>query len=205
MTDPFGGPGRHRHDRTRGPDSRGPWFPRLMLDQLRGGGPALRRGGIRPLILAALAHKPMHGYEVIQALEAQSRGRWRPSAGSVYPSLQQLSDEGLVTSEEIEGRRTYSLTDVGRAAVAAAPADRWPWSRGVDRDAPDIRSLAVQLIGAGMQVQRMGSPAAQAEARTILVDARRRLYRLLADDEEAGAPTSDPENNLGATDGTTRG
>jgi DNA-binding PadR family transcriptional regulator len=173
-----------------------------MLDQLRGGGPALRRGGIRPLILAALAQKPMHGYEVIQALEAESGGRWRPSAGSVYPSLQQLSDEGLVTSEEIDGRRTYSLTDAGRAAAVAAPVGRSPWSRGADRDAPDIRSLAVQLVGAGMQVQRMGSPAAQAEARTILVDARRRLYRLLADDEGAGAPKSDADDNPGATDGT---
>ena len=181
-------------------NSRGPRFPRFMLDQLRGGGPALRRGGIRPLILAALANKPMHGYEVIQALEAESSGRWRPSAGSVYPSLQQLSDEGLVTSEEIEGRRTYSLTDAGRAAVAAAPADRSSWSRGVDRDAPDIRSLAVQLVGAGMQVQRMGSPAAQAEARRILADARRRLYRLLADDEEAGAHAGDPDDGPAATD-----
>jgi DNA-binding PadR family transcriptional regulator len=144
----------------------------------------------------------MHGYEVIQALEAESGGRWRPSAGSVYPSLQQLADEGLVTSEEIDGRRTYSLTDTGLAAVAAAPAGRSPWSRGVDRDTPDIRSLAVQLVGAGMQVQRMGSTAAQAEARKILVDARRRLYRLLADDEGAGAPTSDPDDNPGATDGT---
>jgi DNA-binding PadR family transcriptional regulator len=200
MTDPFGGPGRHRHDRTRGPESRGPWFPRLMLDQLRGGGPALRRGGIRPLILAALAQKPMHGYEVIQALEGESGGRWRPSAGSVYPSLQQLSDEGLVTSEEIEGRRTYTLTDAGRAAVAAAPAGRSPWSRGVDRDTLDIRSLAVQLVGAGMQVQRMGSPAAQTEARRILADARRRIYRLLAEDEEAGGDAGDPDEGPTATD-----
>ena len=207
MSDPFGGPGRHRHDRTRGPESGGPSFPRLLFDQLRTGGPALRRGGIRPLILAALAQKPMHGYEVIQALEARSGGRWRPSAGSVYPSLQQLADEGLVTSAEIEGRRTYSLTDAGRAAVAAAPADRSPWSRGADRDTPDIRSLAVQLVGAGMQVQRMGSPAAQTEARRILVDARRRLYRLLADDEGAGGPVGDADASPTGSDGTeaTRG
>ena len=144
----------------------------------------------------------MHGYEVIQALEAQSGGRWRPSAGSVYPSLQQLSDEGLVTSEEIEGRRTYSLTDAGRAAAATAPVGRLPWSRGVDRDAPDIRSLTVQLVGAGMQVQRMGSPAAQVEARRILADARRRIYRLLAEDEEASDPSSHPDASLEGSDGT---
>lgn len=205
MSDPFGGPGRHHHDRGRGPEFNGPWFPRLMLEQLRGAGPALRRGGIRPLILAALAQKPMHGYEVIQALEAQSGGRWRPSAGSVYPTLQQLADEGLVTSEEIDGRRTYSLTDAGRAAAAAAPVGRSPWSRGADRDAPDIRSLAVQLIGAGMQVQRMGSPAAQVEARRILVDARRRLYRLLADEEDAGDPTSHPDASPEGRDASPEG
>jgi DNA-binding PadR family transcriptional regulator len=149
----------------------------------------------------------MHGYEVIQALETESGGRWRPSAGSVYPSLQQLSDEGLVTSEEIEGRRTYTLTDAGRAAVAAAPAGRSPWSRGVDRDSPDIRSLAVQLVGAGMQVQRMGSPAAQAEARRILADARRRIYRLLAEDEETSDSSSHPDASPEGSDGTeaTRG
>ena len=205
--DPFGGPGRHRHDRTRGPESSGPWFSRQLVDHLRGGGPALRRGGIRPLILGALAQKPMHGYEVIQALETESGGRWRPSAGSVYPSLQQLSDEGLVTSEEIEGRRTYTLTDAGRAAVAAAPAGRSPWSRGVDRDSPDIRSLAVQLVGAGMQVQRMGSPAAQAEARRILADARRRIYRLLAEDEETSDSSSHPDASPEGSDATeaTRG
>jgi DNA-binding PadR family transcriptional regulator len=144
----------------------------------------------------------MHGYEVIQALEARSGGRWRPSAGSVYPSLQQLADEGLVTSEEIEGRRTYSLTESGRAAVAAAPLGRAPWSRGAERDTPDIRSLAVQLAAAGLQVQRMGSPAAQVEARRILVDARRRMYRLLADDDAADGPAADgPAADAPSADG----
>ncbi len=200
MSDPFRDSGRHVHGRARGPSSSGPWFPRLLFGDLRGGGPSLRRGEVRPLILAALAQKPMHGYEVIQALEARSGGRWRPSAGSVYPSLQLLADEGLVTSEEIDGRRTYSLSDAGRAAVAAAPIGRAPWSRGADQDTPDIRSLAVQLVGAGMQVQRMGSPAAQAEARRILVDARRRLYRLLADDDSAGDPAGDLDGGAGAPD-----
>ena len=94
----------------------------------RGG--MVRRGEIRPLILAVLATKPMHGYEVITELEAQSGGRWRPSAGSVYPTLQQLSDEGLVTSEEIDGRRVYALTDEGKAAAAAAPAPPGPMPAG---------------------------------------------------------------------------
>ena len=202
MSDQFHGPGRHPRARARGPASSGPWFPRLLFGDLRGGGPSLRRGEIRPLILAALSQKPMHGYEVIQALEARSGGRWRPSAGSVYPSLQQLADEGLVTSEEIESRRTYSLTESGRAAVAAAPLGRAPWSRGAERDTPDIRSLAVQLAAAGLQVQRMGSPAAQVEAHRILVDARRRMYRLLADDDAADGPAADgPAADAPSADG----
>ena len=86
----------------------------------------VRRGEIRPLILAVLATKPMHGYEVITELEAQSGGRWRPSAGSIYPTLQQLADEGLVTGEEIDGRRVYALTDEGKAAAAAGPAPPGP-------------------------------------------------------------------------------
>ena len=178
--------GRERGgERGRGPGFGGPWVPRLV-EQLRAGAPAMRRGEIRPLILGALAQKPMHGYEVIQELESQSGGRWRPSAGSVYPTLQQLEDEGMVTSQEVDGRRTYTLTDAGRASVAAAPASGSRWSHGSDRET-DIRALAVQLVGAVVQVQRMGSPAAKQEARTVLTEARRRMYRLLAEDDDPPA------------------
>ncbi len=126
----------------------------------RGG---VRRGEIRPLILAALARRPMHGYEVIQELEVQSGGRWRPSAGSVYPTLQQLSDEGLVTGSEIDGRRTYTLTDAGQAAAAAAPLSRPRWST------PNLMASrtcagSASRSGAVMQVQRVGSPSARREA-----------------------------------------
>jgi DNA-binding PadR family transcriptional regulator len=153
----------------------------------------VRRGEIRPLILAALTRRPMHGYEVIQELELQSRGRWRPSAGSVYPTLQQLSDEGLVTGTEIDGRRTYTLTDAGHAAASAAPPARGRWSDAERDSEPDLRRLGLQVVGAVMQVQRVGSPSARREANRILVDARRQIYRLLADDEaptaaETGAP-----------------
>jgi DNA-binding PadR family transcriptional regulator len=181
----------------RGPGSGGPWAPRFF-EQLRAGAPAMRRGEIRPLILGALAQKPMHGYEVIQELESQSGGRWRPSAGSVYPTLQQLEDEGMVTSQEVDGRRTYTLTDAGRASVAAAPSSGSRWSHGPDRE-PDIRALAVQLVGAVVQVQRMGSPAAKQEARTVLTEARRRMYRLLAEDEDPSA------NEAARTDGARTG
>ncbi len=185
----------HHREPRRGPENL-PYPIRELLRRGRGG--MIRRGEIRPLILQALGTKPMHGYEVIQELETQSGGRWRPSAGSVYPTLQQLADEGLVTSEEIDGRRTYTLTDEGRAAAAAAPARRG-WS-DVRSDADvNVRKLALQVARAVMQVQQEGSPRARAEAQRILTDARRQLYRLLAEDEDV-PPEADvaPED-----DGTT--
>ena len=147
------------------------------------GRPGVRRGEVRTLILGALAERPMHGYEVIQALEAKSRGAWRPSAGSIYPTLQLLSDEGLVSSEEVDGRRVYSLTDSGTQAVAENPAPTWD-EAGDDADkAPDIRRLAMELAAAVIQVQRVGSTRAKREATRILTDARKQMYRLLSEDE----------------------
>src|SRR6476659_2831154 len=74
-----------------------------------------RRGDIRTALLVALTDAPAHGYELIQRIEDKSEGAWRPSAGSVYPTLQLLEDEGLVTSTESDGKRVYSITDEGRA------------------------------------------------------------------------------------------
>jgi DNA-binding PadR family transcriptional regulator len=155
----------------------------------------VRRGEIRPLILGALEKKPMHGYEVIQELEAQSEGRWRPSAGSVYPTLQLLADEGLVTSEEVDGRRTYTLTDAGRSAASeaakASPRGRWA-ADDADRDGerePDVRRFIVDLASAAIHVHRVGSPAAKREVARILGDARRQVYRLLSEDEPADTGT----------------
>jgi len=182
--------GRQRHERherhefERGARNLQSWlFGRL--DPFGGGRPSVRRGDIRPLILTVLQKEPMHGYQVIQELEAQSGGRWRPSAGSVYPTLQQLEDEGLVKSAEVDGRRVYSLTDEGKSAAAAATTatPRWRDTEGM-RDARDIRALAMQLVGAVLQVSKAGSPKARQEAREILIDARRRMYRLLAEDTD---------------------
>ena len=150
----------------------------------RSGGRSVRRGNVRVAILSVLQQQPMHGYQVIQELETRTDGRWRPSAGSIYPTLQLLEDEGLLTSEVVDGRRTYSLTDDGRKAAEEHPmaGDRW-----LETDAagepPDLRRLAASVMEAVMQVRRIGTPEANATAREILTDARRRLYRLLADDE----------------------
>jgi len=72
-------------------------------------------GDLKYVILKLLRDKPMHGYEVMKALEEQTHGCYRPSPGSVYPTLQWLEDEGLVRSEEREGKKVYSITEQGRA------------------------------------------------------------------------------------------
>src|SRR3954465_5608484 len=77
----------------------------------------VRRGDVRSAILALLDDRRMHGYERIQELEERTGGRWKPSAGSIYPTLQLLEDEGLVTPEEVDGRKVYSLTDSGEKEV----------------------------------------------------------------------------------------
>jgi DNA-binding PadR family transcriptional regulator len=140
----------------------------------------VRRGNVRFAILAALKDQPMHGYQVIQELEARTRGRWRPSAGSVYPTLQLLEDEGLLSSQEIDGRRTYSLTDAGRTAADEHPMSPEGWLDDEGAVAPELRSVAM----AAAQIERIGNADTRVAAREILVDARKRLYRLLADDGE---------------------
>src|ERR671937_22863 len=91
--------------------------------EMRGGrGPGrgrhrVRRGDVRSAILALLDDRSMHGYEMITELEERTGGRWRPSAGSIYPTLQLLEDEGLVKDEEVEGKRVYSLTESGGEAA----------------------------------------------------------------------------------------
>jgi len=176
-------PRGHHRDPRWGPDPRMRFGFREMFGGQRFGRGPIRRGDIRLLILATLAARPMHGYEIIQELEARSGGRWRPSAGSVYPTLQQLADEGLVTSQEVEGgRRTYTLTDEGRAAASVGPVPD-PWSQADSGPETDVRKVGLQLLQAVVQVERIGSVRARQETMRILAEARRQVYRLLADDE----------------------
>jgi DNA-binding PadR family transcriptional regulator len=183
------GPRRHGTHSSRRDPGRA-WFREFMLD-FRHGRPSVRRGDVRTAILAALKDEPMHGYQVIRVLEERSGGHWRPSAGSIYPTLQQLEDEGLVRSEEVDGRRTYRLTDEGQTEADSLAATESPLVAvrlGVSDDSsPDVRRDAIELARAAMQVAKVGSPAAIGEAHRLLVAARRELYRLLADDEPAEA------------------
>jgi len=140
----------------------------------------MRRGDIRTAVLAVLAEQPGHGYEVIQSLEEKSGGAWRPSPGSIYPTLQLLEDEGLVRAEERDGKRVYELTDAGRAESTKRLEDAGgpPWQTG----GPDFRGLIGGIAMAYKQVQMAGSPTQVEQATEILKDARRELYRLLAED-----------------------
>jgi DNA-binding PadR family transcriptional regulator len=72
------------------------------------------RGDLKYMILKLLSKKPMHGYEVMRALEEESGGCYSASPGSVYPTLQMLEDQGYVVCKEEEGKKVYSITDEGR-------------------------------------------------------------------------------------------
>jgi DNA-binding PadR family transcriptional regulator len=149
-------------------------------------GPRARRGDVRSAALLLLAEEPRNGYQIMQEIEQRSGGLWRPSPGSVYPALAQLEDEGLVRVDEREGRRTYALTDAGRAYVDERDDLVAPWDEMSDSVDDDVTSLFKELRQVGMavvQVGQMGSTDQIAEARKLLANARRALYSLLAEAE----------------------
>ena len=151
-----------------------------------GGRQKVSRGEVRAAILLLLSEEPMHGYQIMQELAERSGDMWRPSPGSIYPTLQQLTDEGLVTAEDSEGKKVYHLTDAGKAKVEESDAPP-PWARFDTDDMSglfEIKDLAIQVGAAVMQVATAGSDEQLAEAKEILADTRSRLYQLLADGDE---------------------
>ncbi|HXO09983.1 MAG TPA: PadR family transcriptional regulator, partial [Solirubrobacteraceae bacterium] len=134
----------------------GPW----------GGGPRgrgrgrARRGDVRLALLRLLAEEPRNGYQLMQTIEERSDGRWRPSPGSVYPTLAQLEDEGLVRSSESEGARHFEITDAGREHVEARETAAPPWEAGGGPGADafhELRSLIIGIGKAGWQVAQEGN------------------------------------------------
>lgn len=178
----FGGSGGH------GGPAAGIWEAmeqlRASFDQ-RGGSPRMARGDVRAAVLGLLAEQPMHGYQIIQEIEERSGGSWKPSAGSVYPTLQLLADEGLIEAAEQSGRKTYSLTEAGRAVADEAGAPPWENSSaragGGSASFGALPKAGVDLAGAAAQVARTGSPEQVQQAIDVLDEARRRLYAILAD------------------------
>jgi DNA-binding PadR family transcriptional regulator len=201
----------HRHDRLfymmgapgpggpGGMPGPGPGFGGPMFDirMHRGGGfgwggpggrgrRRIRRGDVRAAILLLLEEEPRNGYQVMQELETRSGGVWRPSPGSVYPALQLLADEGLVRGEARDGGNVFELTDAGRKHVEEHRERLGtPWEQA-GADLPDgVRQLGgvfAQVAVATRQVMHAGTTEQAKAAAEILADARRALYRILAEE-----------------------
>lgn len=165
----------------------------------RRGGQRAARGDVRAVVLALLAEQPLHGYEIIQQITARSGGAWRPSPGSVYPALQLLEDEGLIVGEQTEGKRVFHLTDAGRAHVEQhRQAVTAAWSAvasNVDDPARELHGLLGQVGVAMRQVVEAGTDAQLSEARNLLINTRRQLYRILAEDDADSEQGSTPQGN----------
>ncbi|GGK90057.1 PadR family transcriptional regulator [Mangrovihabitans endophyticus] len=160
----------------------GPGGPRGRRRGGRGGRP-----NVRPAILALLHERPMHGYEMIQELDSRTNGFWRPSPGSVYPTLQLLEDEGRIQAESGGGRKRYTLTDEGRSEAETA-AQNPPWTEFTeDSDTmsqfQDFREAAVGIFAALKQISLSGTPEQREKGIEVLNDTKRRLYGILADSE----------------------
>ena len=187
--------------RGRRPSGPPPWLGEIFgfataPQRTQQRGPKVRRGDVRTAIIDVLhrartAEEPINGYQVIQEISELSNGEWRPSPGSVYPTIQQLQDEGLVESDDERGRRTIRLTDQG-VEWAEANGDElaavWaPFARAEQpsSDQPsgqaDIKSEIGQVVSAVWQLATQGSEQQRRAALDVLVDTRRRLYGILAD------------------------
>jgi DNA-binding PadR family transcriptional regulator len=179
---------RRVHERPHHEGGRPPWGRHgwdRWLGQGWGGGRRARRGDVRTALLAMLAERPMHGYDLIRELEQRSGGAWRPSPGSIYPTLQMLEEEGLISGEDQEGKRVFSLTDDGRVELEQRrerDGGVAPWETGWSDDGPgQLREAMVGVAAAAMQVARTGSDAERKKGAEVLAEARKQLYRILAE------------------------
>lgn len=144
-----------------------------------------RRGDVRAAILVLLAERPMHGYEMIQEIAERSQDLWRPSPGSVYPTLQLLVDEGLITGTETEGsKKLFELTEVGKAAAEKVETPPWDEiAEGVDPAHLNLRAAVGQLFGAVAQSAHAASAEQQQRIIEIVNNARREIYTILGEDD----------------------
>jgi DNA-binding PadR family transcriptional regulator len=160
----FGGPGRPRGRR-------------------RGG----RGGDVRAAALLLLSEEPQHGYQLIQEIGERSQGSWTPSPGSIYPVLQQLEDEGLISFERVDGRKTATLTDEGAAYVDEHRDELGtPWKAAHGDRTDEMHELADSLKGfvtAWRQVAQAGTPEQRERASAVVDEARKAMYLILADAE----------------------
>jgi DNA-binding PadR family transcriptional regulator len=184
---PRGGPPFDR------PFWRGGPFGGDPFDEDSGGRRRQRRGDIKFALLELLAEQPRHGYELIKELEQRYGGFYRPSPGSVYPTLQLLEDEGHLTSESVDGKRVYTITDSGRQLLAEQRSQRD--EAGADprvralrgRGGPELRELrenGMALVASVMQVAKHGSPEQIQSVMKLLADTRREIYAILSQPDQ---------------------
>jgi len=148
-----------------------------------------RRGDVRAAILDVLQGEPLNGYQVISAISERSGGAWKPSPGSVYPTISQLEDEGLVEADDERGRRTLRLSDAGRDYVAANAdelAGVWEPFAAPEReegrgDYANLKPEIGQVMNAVWQIITTGTDQQRRDAVDVLVETRRKLYGLLAE------------------------
>ncbi len=160
---------KHEHRRRRAPDGHGRH--------------RARRGAVGAAILGLLDEQPMHGYELITALEERSGGRWKPSAGSVYPALRRLEFHGLITSTEDDGKRRFALTPTGRERLAEQQkaGHETPWDDHGLGSHGELRRAIAELTGPARQIGRFGTPEQMTTAVEAVKATTASLYRLLAD------------------------
>jgi DNA-binding PadR family transcriptional regulator len=159
--------------------SRGPRYGRGR------GGPRARRGDVRAAVLALLAERPMHGYEMIKEIEERTQGAWTPSAGSIYPMLQLLEEEGLIQGEESDGKRRFTLTETGSAEQKAKAGEETPWDSvraGAAPEAIHLRDAVGKLHHAIGQVFHAADESQQKRVRELLDESRRKIYAILAEE-----------------------
>jgi DNA-binding PadR family transcriptional regulator len=142
----------------------------------------MRHGDVRAALLLALQEGPTHGYELGQRLERASGGAWKPSPGSIYPTLQQLADEDLLAVTERDGKRIYGLARAGLTELKerAARGEATPWQAASDAPSSELKEAVHSLRDAAKQIYAVGKPDQVARATAIVVEARRQVYELLA-------------------------
>jgi DNA-binding PadR family transcriptional regulator len=176
----------HRHTYKRPGARRRPEFGRGRGPGYgHGRGPRAKRGDVRAAVLALLSERPMHGYEMIKEIEERTEGAWSPSAGSIYPTLQLLEDEGLVRGEESEGKRRFALTDAGTEEHQQKAGEETPWDAIREGVAPEhfaLRNSLRKLLHSVRQVFEADAEQ-QKQVRELLDETRRKVYAILAEED----------------------
>lgn len=144
----------------------------------------VRRGDVQAAVLALLAESDMHGYQIIQELAERSGGGWRPGAGSIYPTLRQLQEQGFIRSRNDGSKRVFSITDYGRRTVTESGGTK-PWeayaeSRGASAK---LREASQSLFSALALLDETSDDTLREQATAIITQARRSVYLMLAGDD----------------------